>query len=284
MATAVTSTKVLRKTFGSQDHEACQEFRCRITRLGKPRRMTASEYPATGFMRRTNEDDLQTHGTTSSGAFFMGLSPDVLEEFESMAHNAYYEDGSLLFSEGQFPESVYVVIEGSVKLSMNSTDGRRLTHRVASRGEIVGMTAVILDMPYDSTAEAIRTCKIASISKREFFAFLLRHPETQAAVMKALSVQYTELCDTLRLLNLSSKATKKIARLLLNWSSAGEQTGDVSRLRFFLTHEEIGQFVGASRETVTRTLTEFKQKRLIEQHGSVMTIPNKPALEKIAEA
>lgn len=284
MATAVTPTKDLRRTFVSQDHGADQEFRSRIARFGEPRRMTAPDYAGTGFRLRTNDDDLRTHGTTRSGAFFMGLSPDVLEEFESMEHCAYYEDGSLLFREGQFPECVYVVIEGSVKLSMSSTDGRRLTHRVASRGELVGMTAVILDIPYDSTAEAIHTCKVGSISKREFFAFLLRHPETQSAVMKALSVQYTELCETLRLLNLSSKATKKIARLLLNWASAGEGTGNVSRIRFFLTHEEIGQFVGASRETVTRTLAEFKHKRLIELNGSVMTIRNKLALEKIAEA
>lgn len=283
MATAVTQDKVLRRTFLSQDHKASQEFCNRISRFGETRRITAPDYAATGFRRQTTESDLRVHATTRSGAFFMGLSPDVLEEFESMGHRANYENGSLLFSEGQFPESVYVVIEGSIKLSLNSTDGRRLTHQVASRGDIVGITAVILDIPYDSTAEAIHTCKVASISKREFFAFLLRDPETQWAVMRALSVQYTELCDTLRLLSLNSNATKKIARLLLNWSSDGEQTGDVSRIRFFLTHEEIGQFVGASRETVTRTLTDFKQKRLIELNGSVMTIPNKPALEKIAE-
>lgn len=283
MAAALPPAESITRTILSQNQRTSPESGYPNVLSGRGFRMTRPDDPTARFRQRTNGPVLQTHGPTKSGAFFKGLSPKVLSEFQSMEHSAYYEDGSLLFSEGQFPECVYLVIEGSVKLSVNSTDGHRLTHRVASQGEIMGMTAVILDIPYDSTAEALHACKVASISKREFCAFLIRHPDTQSAAMKELSVQYMELCNTLRLLSLNSNTTKKLARLLLNWSSAADETEEDSRIRICMTHEEIGQFVGASRETVTRTFTDFKQKRLIELHGSIMTIPNKLALEKIAE-
>ena len=54
------------------------------------------------------------------------------------------------------------------------------------------------------------------------------------------------------------------------------------RFRFSLTHEEIGEFIGASRETVTRTLSTFKSRRLVAFHGSILEIPSKTALQNVA--
>lgn len=220
--------------------------------------------------------------SSGMGSFLSELSPEAMEEFELLRVCKWYEAGSLLVREGQAAEYVYFVIDGSIKLSMNSPDGHRFTYRLAQRGDVIGISAVILDIPHDSTAEAIHACKIASVARKEFLAFLLRDPHTYPVAMKVLSAQYAELCETLRSLSLNSNATSKVARLLLKWSASGGRAEYGRRVMFALTHEEVGQFIGASRETVTRTLAKFKQKRLIEVHGSVVIIPNKRALEKIA--
>jgi CRP/FNR family transcriptional regulator len=91
-------------------------------------------------------------------------------------------------------------------------------------------------------------------------------------------------CEQLRTVCLSSSVPEKLARLLLEWSENGQTTACGTRLRFSLTHEEIGEFIGASRETVTRTLSIFKNRRLVASQGSMLTIPNRTALENYARA
>jgi CRP-like cAMP-binding protein len=88
----------------------------------------------------------------------------------------------------------------------------------------------------------------------------------------------------LRTVALSSSAPEKLARLLLDWSKDGQTTESGSRCRFSLTHEEVGEFIGTSRETVTRTLKVFKSLRLVTFHGSTLSIPNRTALESYAAA
>ena len=82
------------------------------------------------------------------------------------------------------------------------------------------------------------------------------------------------VCDQLRTVGLSSSAPEKLARLLLDMSENGQPTEHGTRFRFLLTHEQIGEFIGASRETVTRTLGTFKHRRLVDFNGSMLTIPN----------
>jgi CRP/FNR family transcriptional regulator len=86
----------------------------------------------------------------------------------------------------------------------------------------------------------------------------------------------------LRTVGLSSSAPEKLARLLLGWSQNGQTTESGTRFHFTLTHEEIGEFIGTSRETVTRTLTEFKHRRLVACHGATLTIRSRMALETYA--
>ena len=91
--------------------------------------------------------------------------------------------------------------------------------------------------------------------------------------------------EQLRTVALSSSAPEKLARLLLEWSDSGQTTMECgSKVRFSMTHEEIGQFIGASRETVTRTLSTFKTRRLVAFQGSMLTIPSRTALASYAGA
>jgi CRP/FNR family cyclic AMP-dependent transcriptional regulator len=97
-----------------------------------------------------------------------------------------------------------------------------------------------------------------------------------------LGRQFTMACEQLRTVVLSTSAPEKLARLLLDWGENGQTTEAGLRFRFSLTHGEIGEFIGASRETVTRTLSVFKSRRLVTFNGSTLTIPSRTALERYA--
>ena len=214
--------------------------------------------------------------------FFSKLSPEAVKDLLSMEHPTAYPASMMLFSEKDPAQGVFVVLEGEVKLSINSSDGRRLILRIAKKGEILGLDSVISGEPSEMTAETLYPCKIAIISRHNFLGFMARHPEAYKIVTEELGRQIGMACAQLRTVALSSSAPEKLARLLLDFSQSGQSTEVGTRFRFSLTHEEIGEFIGTSRETVTRTLSAFKTRRLVDFKGSTLTIPSKTALASYA--
>jgi CRP/FNR family transcriptional regulator, cyclic AMP receptor protein len=101
-------------------------------------------------------------------------------------------------------------------------------------------------------------------------------------VTREISRSFNLACEQLRMVGLSTSVHERLARLLLIWSDESEKKTEGARCRLSMTHEEIGEFIGASRETVTRTLSIFKNRQLVAQHGCTITIPSRNALESYA--
>jgi CRP/FNR family transcriptional regulator len=216
------------------------------------------------------------------GEFFKKLSPAARRDLESMEFPTLYQPGVLLFSEKAVPAGIFIVVSGEIKLSINSSDGKRLILSIARAGEVLGLSSVLSGLPSEMTAEVLYPSRIAVIERDQFLGFMSRHPEVYQVVTQELSLQYKVACEQLRTVALSGSAPEKLARLLLEWCENGQKTEAGTRFRFSLTHEEIGEFIGASRETVTRTLSSFRNRRLVAFHGSMLTIPSKGALESVA--
>ena len=232
----------------------------------------------------TTRDTMNTSKgqTQRAGEFFKRLSPAALRDLESMEFPTLYQPGMMLFSEKTTPAGIFIVLSGEVKLSINSSEGKRLILSIAKSGEVLGLSSVMSALPSEMTAEVLYPSRIAIIERDQFIAFMGRHPEVYQVVTQELSLQYKVACEQLRTVALSGSAPEKLARLLLEWSESGQKTEAGSRVRFSLTHEEIGEFIGASRETVTRTLSTFKSRRLVAFHGSILEIPSRVALEHLA--
>jgi CRP/FNR family transcriptional regulator, cyclic AMP receptor protein len=217
-----------------------------------------------------------------SGEFFKKLTPAALRDLESMEFPTLYQPGVQLFSEKSASTGIFIVVSGEVKLSINSSEGKRLILSIAKAGEVLGLSSVLSGLPSEMTAEVLYPSRIAVIDRDQFLAFMGRHPEVYQVVTQELSLQYKVACEQLRTVALSGSAPEKLARLLLEWSENGQKTEAGMRFRFSLTHEEIGEFIGASRETVTRTLSTFKSRHLVAFHGSILEIPSRVALEHLA--
>jgi CRP/FNR family cyclic AMP-dependent transcriptional regulator len=219
-----------------------------------------------------------------TGQFFSKLTTSSLEDFSAMEYPSSYAANVVLFTEREPVKALFVILEGEVRLSINSKSGRRLSLRIARKGDVIGLSSTLSGTPYDMTAETLYPSKIARIEPREFLNFLARHPDASLSVTEELGRQITIACSQLHTLGLSCSVPEKLARLLLEWTDRSQAAGSEGRLRFSLTHEEIGNFIGASRETVTRTLGNFKIRNLVAFHGSMMTITNRAALEDYARA
>jgi len=216
------------------------------------------------------------------GEFFRGMSAKTMSDFESLAAQYSCPIKTVLLQEEQDPTSILILLEGKVNLTMNSFSGKRLILGIAVPGEILGLTSAISGNQSEIGAETRCTCMIALVQRREFLDFLLRHPIATRNVARELSQNYTRACDRMRILGLSSSVPGKLAALLLQWCRSGVRTKSGTKIRCLLTHGEIGECIGASREGVTRTMNEFKSRKLLEPHGSALVIPNCDALAHYA--
>jgi CRP/FNR family transcriptional regulator len=191
----------------------------------------------------------------------------------------------VLFSETQQTAGIYIVLEGEIKLSVNSSDGRRLAFHIAKAGEVLGLSSTLSGGACEMTADTLYPAKVAHITRQTVLQYLSRHPEVYPVVTREIARSFNLACEQLRMVGLSSSVHHRLARLLLVWSDKKDQTSDSSsRCRVSMTHEEIGEFIGVSRETVTRTLTVFKNQKLVAQHGCTITIPSRVALENYARS
>jgi CRP/FNR family transcriptional regulator len=228
----------------------------------------------------------ETHDNCQScklraGAFFCQLSAPAVKDFNAIKSTATYPAGALLFLEKQESRGVFVLCAGEVKLSISSSAGKTLILRIAKAGEILGLTPTMSGTAYEVTAETVHPCQVAFIRRDDFLYFVTKHPEVYQNVVKHLSSLYSGACDQLRTVGLSASAPEKLARLLLSWSADAKNTRTDATIKLPLTHEEIAEFIGTTRETVTRTLSEFKSQHLVELEGSTLMISNRPALESI---
>jgi CRP/FNR family transcriptional regulator len=212
------------------------------------------------------------------GEFFSGLSGDAIDDFESLAVHFCCPSTTVLIKEDQDPLSVLFVFDGEVNLRISSYAGKRLILGIAGPGEILGLASVISGVSSRMEAEARRLCSLAVLKRQDFLDFLKRHPVACQNVTRELSRQHSRTCERLRIVGLTSSAPARLAQLLLEWCTGGRETGAGTEIRFLLSHGEIGECIGASRETVTRTLTDFKHRNLVEVNGSILTIPNQSAL------
>ena len=215
---------------------------------------------------------------------FGDLSPAALQRLSEITAPTAYPKGATLFVEGQPSRGVFVLSAGHVKLSTSSADGRTLILRICEPGDVLGLPATISGRSYETTGDAIEQTQANFIGRSDFVNLLREHGEVAMRVALELSNIYRKAVAEMRTIGLSHSARERLARFILKWSSRQPSENGAIKFKLALTHEEIAQMIGASRETVTRLFAELKRKDLLQVKGSSVTIRDKAGLEQLLEA
>jgi CRP/FNR family transcriptional regulator len=218
------------------------------------------------------------------GGFCSRLSESALRDLQAIMLSIEYPEDSVLFEEDQELRGVFVLKSGLVKLAVNSAEGKTLILRLARPGAIIGLSAAISGSNYEARAIAVHRCEVGFIRISDFTRFLEDHLEVYEAISKDLIAQQSDALEQLRIVGLSTSVPGRLARFLIDWSSTGQQTKQGMRVKVPLTHEEIGEYIGTTRESVSRTLGDFKSRRLVALQGSTLTISNPEALQRMCVA
>ncbi|MGC1453215.1 MAG: Crp/Fnr family transcriptional regulator [Candidatus Sulfotelmatobacter sp.] len=213
---------------------------------------------------------------------FCNLSPAAVQRLDDITSAAVYPRDAMLFIEGQQARGAFVLCTGRAKLSTTSRDGKTIITKISEHGDVLGLNATISNRPYEVTAEMVEPGQANFISSDALLLFLHDFGEVALRVAQQLSRDYYSAHEEIRTLGLISSPGQRFAKLLLGWSAERGDASNSLQLRMVLTHEEIGEMIGTSRETVSRLFSDFKKKQFIESRGSALLICNKSALEGMA--
>jgi CRP/FNR family transcriptional regulator len=220
--------------------------------------------------------------TLKQKGWYCALSQDVASALNHSSHRTTYPGGAILFVEGQAARGALVLCSGKVKLTTTSKEGKVLIFKMVEPGEVIGLSAMISADAYQMTAETVGPCLVNFVDREALLRLMERSGELGLRSALAISRDFQAVCHDVHDLILARSSSEKLARLLLSWTSRDLAPNQAVRIHAPATHEEMAQRIGASRETVTRLLSNLKKRDLIKLEGSTLIIKNRAALETMA--
>jgi CRP/FNR family cyclic AMP-dependent transcriptional regulator len=210
---------------------------------------------------------------TREEGLFCQLPHAALSTLNSLRQTSFYPKGVLLFVEGQPTQGLYIMCSGEAKLYVTSAEGQSHTLRVVERGEVLGLSSVMADERYPVSAETLSPSQVGFIPRLEFLQFVRANVDVAIRVAKHLSMELGKAWKQTGMLALAPDNHAKLAQFLLERAEKhGQPTAEGLRIALHMTHEEIAQSIGASRESVSRILSDWKQRGVIRMSGGTLTI------------
>lgn len=210
--------------------------------------------------------------------------PSALRELNAIRQNAFYPRGVVLYTEGEEPRGVYILCSGRVRLTAGSRNGQEIILRVADRGEILGLSNSLSREPHRVRAETVSACQIGFIPRLQFIQFVRAHPDAALRMAEHLSAELHQAWEQVELVALAPSTHAKLVRFLLAWAATHKQSFvEGTSLALYMTHEEIAQSIGVSRETVSRALAELRQENLIRFTRGHILLLNPERLKSLVE-
>ncbi len=212
---------------------------------------------------------------TGEEGLFCQLPHSALADLNNLRQTAFYPRGALLFVEGQPTRGLFLMCAGQAKLYVNSAEGQSLTLRIVEPGEVLCLSSLIADEPYPVTAETLCPSQVSFLPRLAFLQLMRAHPDVSLRVAKHLSMEISKAWQQTRMLALAPDTNAKLTQFLFAWAEKhGQVTADGLRITLHMTHEEIARNIGASRESISRILSDWKQRGVIRVAAGRMTIPN----------
>ena len=192
---------------------------------------------------------------------FRQVAETDLRALAQLARERHYPKGSLILSQGDAGEALFLISSGQVKVGVVAEDGREVILSVLGPGSFFGEMALLDDEPRSAHVTAMDDTTLLQLRRDDFRSRLSSAPELAVALLRELTRRLRRADDTIASLMLLD-VNGRIAHLLLELArEEGGESG--TRITRRLTHASIGQMVGASRETVSRTMRNLVLRNVV---------------------
>jgi CRP/FNR family cyclic AMP-dependent transcriptional regulator len=193
-------------------------------------------------------------GLLSGVELFDELSETELSVLAQGASRHHYPKGAVLISEGDHTDTLFVVLSGKLRVYASGEEGREVTLNTLGPGDHFGELAVMDESPRSASVVTLAPSELAAISRAGFLACLAEHPALAVSLIRILAGRVRRLTENVKNLALLD-VYGRVARTLLELAQPDDE--GQQRIDQRLTHQEIANMVGASREMVSRIMKDL---------------------------
>jgi CRP-like cAMP-binding protein len=214
---------------------------------------------------------------------FSGLTPAELDMVAAMTRQVRLKKHEPLFYKGDAGDALYVVVQGVVRISTVSADGRETVLNLMNAGQIFGEIAALDGLDRTADASAMDEVELLALDRRSLLSFLKSNPEGCIRMLAAVCGRLrwvSELLDDANYLELPARLAK---RLLLLSKSFGQMTAGGLRISLKLSQQELATHMSASREAINRQFKLWTDEGTIAMESGYVVIRDEDALSNCAE-
>ena len=217
-------------------------------------------------------------------ALLAGLSQSELRLLAARTVRKLFSAGELLFSEGEPCSGLHIIASGKVRIFKTSMSGREQVLAVNGPGESVAELPVFDGGPYPASAMAIEDAEIAFVSRRDFNAYCLEHPEVALKVLSVVGGRLRRLVAIIEELSFTTIRQRLIAALLKLAQSHGKKSERGTEFLLPGTHQELANELGTVRELISRNLMRLQAEGLLEVDARQIVVKDMKGLSALLEA
>ena len=188
---------------------------------------------------------------------FQNLDPDELELLCENSYAKLYEKDEVIFFENDSVKKLYFLINGKVKLSMLSAEGKEKVLTILQEGDIFGELSLFDEDPHPLTAEVMDDARLLIIPWNEMEKMIIKRPSLAIKIIEALSKKTRLLTSQVRELVFQDAAGRLASLLSRLADDFGREIEGGTVIDLVLTHQEIANLIGSSRVTVTKLINKF---------------------------
>lgn len=209
---------------------------------------------------------------------FKSLSKPELKTLAGRTVRKRFAAGELLFSEGQPCNGLHIIAGGKVRIFKSSVNGREQVLAVNGPGETVAELPVFDGGPYPASAAAVEDAEIVFISRRDFHAYCMEHPEVALKVLSVVGARLRRLVGLIEELSFTTIRQRLISTLVKLAQTAGTKTARGLEFQLPATHQELAHQLGTVRELVSRNLMRLQAEGLLEVDARQIVVKDLKAL------
>lgn len=203
---------------------------------------------------------------------FKGLSPAEMQEMDRITRMQQFRKRQPIYLTGEPSTTVYLLKKGRVKLGESDASGKQVTFEILEAGEIFGELEVLVGSRRETQAEALEDVLICAIRREDFDRYVREHPDLSVKLTKLIGLRLRKIRSRVEDL-VFRDVPARLAHMLLELSQTeGVAESTWIRLRAKLTHQELANLIGSTRETVSHTLGHFRDQGLIRIDGRSIMI------------
>lgn len=205
-------------------------------------------------------------------SIFSSLSDSELQNIIKMVIRREYIKGEVLCREGEISDNLFLIREGKVKLSKMTRDGKEQILHILTKGDFFGETNLFDDIASSFTATAINNAKICTLSRANLEGILNQNPGISMKILKELAHRLAETEDLAKVLA-TKDVEARVASMLLEFSEKyGKLVDDNIHIELPINREDMANYCGVTRETISRKLSKFESENIINLKGNKIII------------